>query len=70
MSTQHPSSEILSKYRSRKALAKELDVAELTLIRWEQAGTGPPVTRIGRQVLYTIAGTAKWLASLEETTAA
>lgn len=70
MSTQNPSSEkILNKYRSRKTLAKELDVAELTLVRWEQSGCGPPVTRIGRQVLYSIAGTARWLASLENTAA-
>ena len=63
-------SDILKKYRTRKRLATELDVAELTLIRWEQNGTGPPVTRIGRQVLYSIAGTERWLAALEDQTAA
>jgi hypothetical protein len=61
--------ELLKKYRSRKKLAEALDVAELTLVRWEQNGTGPPVTRIGRQVMYSIEGTQKWLASLEETAA-
>jgi hypothetical protein len=56
---------ILGKYRTRKQLADELDVAELTLIRWEQDQKGPPVTRIGRQVLYSISGTERWLAALE-----
>jgi hypothetical protein len=58
--------EILKDYRTRKGLAAALNVAELTLIRWEQDGKGPPVTRIGRQVFYSKAGTDKWLRSLEE----
>ena len=58
-------SEILKKYRTRKQLAKELDISELTLTRWEQDRKGPPVTRIGRQVLYSISGTERWLAALE-----
>ena len=61
--------EILKKYRTRKQLAEQLDVAELTLIRWEQDRKGPPVTRIGRQVLYSINGTDRWLASLEDAAA-
>jgi hypothetical protein len=58
--------EILSRYRTRKALAEKLGVAELTLVRWEQDRKGPPVTRIGRQVLYSITGTERWLAALED----
>jgi hypothetical protein len=61
--------EILKNYRTRKQLAADLNVAELTLIRWEQDRKGPPVTRIGRQVLYSRAGTERWLASLEDAAA-
>jgi hypothetical protein len=58
--------ELLKDYRSRKDLAAELDISELTLIRWEQAGKGPPATRLGRKVLYSRIGTERWLRSLEQ----
>jgi hypothetical protein len=61
--------DILSNYRTRKDLAVELNVAEMTLIRWELDHKGPPVTRIGRQVLYSKTGTEQWLRSLERTKA-
>jgi predicted DNA-binding transcriptional regulator AlpA len=62
--------DILSKYRTRKQLAAKLGVAELTLIRWEQDGKGPPPVRIGRSVYYSISGTQRWLVSLEDAAAA
>lgn len=44
--------EPLKDYTQRKILAEQLGITEKTLIRWELDGRGPPVTRIGRQVLY------------------
>jgi hypothetical protein len=55
-------------YIPRRQLAKELGerlrgrpYSEMTLIAWERNGKGPPVTRIGRDVLYSIPSVEKWL---------
>jgi hypothetical protein len=39
--------------------------AELTLITWEKDGKGPPVTRIGRDVVYSIPSVERWLKAQE-----
>jgi hypothetical protein len=39
--------------------------SEITLITWEKAGSGPPVTRIGRDVVYFLPSIEKWLRSQE-----
>ena len=39
--------------------------SEITLITWEKDGKGPPVTRIGRDVVYFIPSVEKWLRSQE-----
>ena len=57
--------EILNEYISRKQLAADLKLAEATLIRWEKDGKGPPVTRIGRDVVYSIPSFKKWLKGQE-----
>jgi predicted site-specific integrase-resolvase len=62
--------DILRRYRTLKQLAADLDVAELTLLRWRAAGTGPPMTKLGKRVLYSREGTEKWLRSLETATEA
>jgi len=46
------SENLLEGYVSRAELAQQLGRNERTLIRWEEERTGPPVTRIGRKVLY------------------
>jgi predicted DNA-binding transcriptional regulator AlpA len=56
---------ILDDYISRKQLAADLGYAEATLIRWEKDGKGPPVTRIGRDVVYSIPSFKKWLKDQE-----
>jgi hypothetical protein len=56
---------ILEDYISRKQLAADLKLAEATLIRWEKDGKGPPVTRIGRDVVYSIPSFKKWLKDQE-----
>lgn len=56
---------ILDGYVSRKDLAVELGVAEHTLVSWERDHKGPPVTRLGRKVLYRRQAVAEWLLKLE-----
>jgi len=62
-------SELLKDYFERPALAAEIGYTEKTLIRWELDGKGPPVTRIGRQVLYRKSSVEKWLLAQEKRTA-
>ncbi|MCS3896125.1 hypothetical protein M2171_005258 [Bradyrhizobium japonicum USDA 38] len=64
--------EIATNYIPRKQLAKELGerlrgrpYSEFTLIAWEKDGKGPPVTRIGRDVVYRASSVEKWLQSQE-----
>ena len=61
--------EALANYVSRPQLAASLGKSELTLIRWEKDGKGPPVTRIGRDVKYYIPSVEKWLRSQEQSAA-
>lgn len=57
--------EILKDYVSREQLAANIGKSPKTLVRWELDGRGPPVTRIGRDVLYYIPSVQKWLRSQE-----
>jgi hypothetical protein len=41
--------------------------SEITLITWEKDGKGPPVTRIGRDVVYFIPSIERWLRAQERT---
>jgi predicted site-specific integrase-resolvase len=58
--------ELLKDYTPRKILADQIGVTAKTLIRWELDGKGPPVTRLGRQVIYYNPSTAKWLREQEQ----
>ena len=67
--------EIASDFISRKELAKQLGerlrgraYSEFTLMAWERDGKGPPVTRIGRDVVYSIPSVEKWLQAQERAT--
>ncbi|TYL83612.1 hypothetical protein [Bradyrhizobium cytisi] len=40
--------------------------SEITLIGWERDGRGPPVTRIGRDVVYFIPSIEKWMRDQEQ----
>ncbi len=71
------STEIAADYIPRKTLAAELGnrlrgrpYSEFTLIAWEKDGKGPPVTRIGRDVVYRAASVEEWLQSREKSAAA
>lgn len=66
------STQIATDYIPRKQLAAELGMrlrnrpySEFTLIAWEKDGKGPPVTRIGRDVVYRAASVEKWLQAQE-----
>jgi hypothetical protein len=54
---------LLTDYVSRSELAKQLGNSERTLIRWEEQRKGPPVTRVGRAVLYHVPTVLDWLQS-------
>ncbi len=62
--------EILKDYISRDQLAEQIGKSVKTLVRWELDGRGPPVTRIGRDVLYFKPSVEKWLRSQEQQPAA
>jgi transcriptional regulator with XRE-family HTH domain len=57
--------ELLKDYLSREQLAEKIGKSPKTLVRWELDGRGPPVTRIGRDVLYSIPSFEKWLKAQE-----
>ena len=56
---------ILKDYISQVDLAAQLGKSVKTLVRWELDGKGPPVTRIGRDVLYSIPSFERWLKKQE-----
>ena len=57
--------DVLAGYLTREALAKEFGISERTLMRWELMRTGPPPTRLGRDVLYHIASVRDSVAARE-----
>jgi hypothetical protein len=61
--------EILKDYIPRPKLAADIGKSVKTLVRWELDGRGPPVTRIGRDVLYYIPSVQKWLRQQEQSAA-
>lgn len=69
--------DLAANYIPRKQLAKELGerlrgkpYSEFTLIAWERDGRGPPATRVGRDVVYSIPSVEKWLKKQEVASAA
>lgn len=56
---------VLSDYFSEADAAGELRVCAKTLQRWRALGEGPPVTRLGRTILYRKSSLRAWLASQE-----
>ena len=56
---------ILSDYLTKHEAAVELKRNPRTLDRWRRWGVGPPITRMGRTILYRRTSLEKWLASCE-----
>ena len=56
---------ILADYFDTEALAGELGVTPLTVVRWRLAKKGPPITYLGRRILYKKSSVKAWLAAQE-----
>ena len=56
---------LLADYLTEADAASTLGVCTKTLRRWRALGEGPPVTRVGRKLLYRKSSIARWLASKE-----
>jgi len=57
---------LLAEFLEQNEAAAELKVCGRTLDRWRRLGEGPPVTKIGRRVLYRRVSVQKWLAAQEQ----
>jgi predicted DNA-binding transcriptional regulator AlpA len=56
---------LLDEYLMRKEAAAALGICPMTLDRWRRAGKGPPITKLGRQVLYSKTSIRAWLTQHE-----
>jgi hypothetical protein len=52
---------LLSEYFTQEEAATELKVTERTLDRWQRLREGPPITRLGRRILYRRSSLQTWL---------
>jgi predicted DNA-binding transcriptional regulator AlpA len=66
VSVSSPSPRLLDDYLTVDQLAAELGIASITLKRWQALKQGPPLTRIGRRVLYRRSSVQAWLARQEQ----
>jgi hypothetical protein len=57
--------ELLSEFLTIDELARELKRKPETLKFWRKRRTGPPVTKLGKQVLYRRASVIAWIAACE-----
>ncbi len=57
---------ILVDFLARHEAAAELKVCDRTLDRWRRLGEGPPVTKLGRRVLYRYSSLQNWLSAREQ----
>lgn len=62
--------ETLKDYIPRDKLAADIGKSVKTLVRWENDGKGPPVTRLGKDVFYFKPSLEKWLRAQERATKA
>jgi excisionase family DNA binding protein len=58
-------STVLQDYMTPSELAAQLGVCVKTLDRWRADGAGPPVTKVGRKLLYRRASVTAWLQGCE-----
>jgi hypothetical protein len=55
----------LDDYFTPAQLAQEIEVCVKTLERWRADNEGPPITKIGRTILYRKASVVRWLVARE-----
>ena len=58
---------LLADFLTQAEAAVALRICKRTLERWRRLGEGPPISKIGRRVLYRRSSIQKWLAEQEQT---
>lgn len=56
---------LLADFLTQEEAAAELKVCKRTLDRWRMLGEGPPITRLGRRILYRRSSSQAWLRARE-----
>jgi hypothetical protein len=56
---------LATEYFTPQELAREMNVAQITLARWRARKVGPPFIRVGLRILYRRDSYRKWLERLE-----
>lgn len=56
---------LLADFFTQEEAAAELKVCERTLDRWRRLDEGPPITKLGRRVLYRRSSLQAWLRARE-----
>jgi hypothetical protein len=56
---------LLADFLTQDDAAAELKICERTLDRWRRLGEGPPITKLGRRVLYRRSSLQAWLRTRE-----
>jgi hypothetical protein len=56
---------LLADFLTQDEAAAELKICERTLDRWRRLGEGPPITKLGRRVLYRRSSLQAWLCRRE-----
>lgn len=57
---------LLADFLTQDEAAAELKVCERTLDRWRRLDEGPPITKLGRRVLYRRTSLLAWLHARED----
>jgi len=57
---------LLADFLTQDEAAAELKVCERTLDRWRKLDEGPPITKLGRRILYRRSSVQKWLTAQEQ----
>jgi len=59
------SESLLTDFLTQDEAAVELNVCKRTLDRWRKLDEGPPVTKLGRRILYRRSSVQAWLVERE-----
>ncbi len=57
---------LLADFLEQDEAAVELKVCKRTLDRWRRLGEGPPITTLGRRILYNRSSLRAWLRAREQ----
>jgi predicted DNA-binding transcriptional regulator AlpA len=57
---------LLTDFLTQPEAAVELRFCKRTLDRWRKLGEGPPITKLGRRILYRRSSLQSWLQAREE----